>query len=86
MIAIRLISLALILVSLRVWAQSPEEWEKRGIADYNKGEYDRAIQDLNEAIRLKPRLCPGFLRPVAPRTPKKVMTTVPFRILPRRFA
>src|SRR5215470_14094356 len=53
-------ALALFSCSSPACAQSPDELLQRGEQYYEKGEYNRAIQDFNEAIRLKPELADAF--------------------------
>ena len=40
-----------------------EAYCNRGVAYGNKGEYDKAIADYTEAIRLEPEICRGVLQP-----------------------
>ena len=35
-------------------------YNNRGLAYYYKGDYDRAIQDYDEAIRLNPNFAPAY--------------------------
>jgi tetratricopeptide (TPR) repeat protein len=38
-----------------------EAFEKRGLAYFRKGDYDRAIEDFDQALRLKPKYGGAFL-------------------------
>jgi tetratricopeptide (TPR) repeat protein len=46
--------------AIRIWPDAPEPYVNRGIAYYEKGEYDRAIADDDQAVRLKPDLAEAY--------------------------
>jgi len=42
---------------------NPKHFQNRGVAYSKKGEYDLAIENLDEAIRLKPNYAKAFVKP-----------------------
>jgi len=64
-------------------AERVKAFKNRGRGSFNRKDYDRAIADYGEAIKLSPKE-PGPLRIGVRHTRAKRTTTRPLRIAPRR--
>lgn len=60
-----------------------EAFNSRGLAYTHEGNYDRAIQDFDQALHLAPNDANG-LTAGARRTPAKEITTAPFEATIKR--